>query len=186
MILDGLVDLSSPSMDPNGQEIYGIMISTAQCRISDIHACEVFIALTFCEAKKKKSTIVIWVDDRVGIADTKETNDKFVEKLAAKYKIKVIGEPYMLLKMHITSQIQKPHHPTLTNPLYPPDIDEFDMEDANTVLMPMDPNMIQHKSNDGLAINQQNGISYATYIGKMLDATHAIRPDILFVTIMMA
>jgi len=87
----------------------------------------------------------------------------------------------MLLEMHITSQIQKPHHPTLTNTLYLPDIDEFNMEDANTVLMPMDPNVIQHK-----AINQQNRISYATYIGKMLDATHAIRPDILFVTIMMA
>ena len=43
--------------------------------------------------EEKKSTIVIWVDDMVGIADTKETNDKFVEKLAAKYKIKVIGEP---------------------------------------------------------------------------------------------
>ena len=119
-------------------------------------------------------TIVIWVDDMVGIPNTKETNDKFVEKLAAKYKIKVIGEPYILLKMHITSRIRKPHHPTLTNTLYLPDIDEFDMEDANTVLMPMDPNVIQHESTDGLAINQQNRISYATYIGKMLDATHAM------------
>jgi hypothetical protein len=38
----------------------------------------------------------------VGIANTKETNEKSVEKLAAKYKVKVIGELYMLLEMHIT------------------------------------------------------------------------------------
>jgi hypothetical protein len=38
----------------------------------------------------------------VDIANTKDTNDKFVEKLAEKYKIKVIGELYMVLKMHIT------------------------------------------------------------------------------------
>jgi hypothetical protein len=30
--------------------------------------------------------IVIWVDDMVGIVNTKETNDKFVEKLAASKK----------------------------------------------------------------------------------------------------
>jgi len=50
----------------------------------------------------KISIIVVWVDVMVGIANTKETNDKFVEKLAAKYKIKVIGEQYMLLIMYIT------------------------------------------------------------------------------------
>jgi hypothetical protein len=48
------------------------------------------------------SIIVVWADDMVGIANTRETNDKFVEKLAAKYKTKVIGEQYMLLVMHIT------------------------------------------------------------------------------------
>ena len=39
---------------------------------------------------------------KVGPINTKETNDKFVEKLAAKYEIKVIGELYMLLGIHIT------------------------------------------------------------------------------------
>ena len=48
------------------------------------------------------SIIVVWGDVMVGIANTKETNDKFVEKLAANYKIKVIGEQHMLLVMHIT------------------------------------------------------------------------------------
>ena len=84
------------------------------------------------------------------------------------------------------SQSQKPHRPTLTNPLYLPHIDEFDMEDADTVLMPMDLNMVQHESNNGLAINEQNGIPYVTYISKLLGATHAMRPDILYATVMMA
>lgn len=46
--------------------------------------------------------------------------------------------------------------------------------------------MIQHESNNGLAINEQNGIPYATYIGKLLGATHAMRADILYATAMMA
>jgi hypothetical protein len=44
------------------------------------------------------------------------------------------------------------------------------MENVNTVSMPMGPNVIQHKSNDGLAINEQNRISNAKYVGKLLDA----------------
>jgi hypothetical protein len=49
--------------------------------------------------------------------------------------------------------------------------------DQHDSSLPMDPNVIQHESTGGLAINQQNRISYATYIGKMLDATHPMRPD---------
>ena len=36
------------------------------------------------------------------MANTKGTDGKVTKKLAAKYKIKVIGEQYMLLIMHIT------------------------------------------------------------------------------------
>jgi len=64
--------------------------------------------------------------------------------------------------------------------------DEFDMEMQITVSMPMDLNVVQHKSNNGLAINEQNGIPYATYIGKLLGATHAMRPNILYAIIMIA
>ena len=59
------------------------------------------------------------------------------------------------------------------------------MEDADTVSIPMDPNVVQHESNNGLAINEQNGIPYATYIGKLLGATHAMWADIPYATAMM-
>ena len=59
------------------------------------------------------------------------------------------------------------------------------MEKENTVSMPMGPNMIQHESNDGLAINNQNGISKVTHISKLLDAAHAMQPDIISMTVMM-
>jgi hypothetical protein len=61
-------------------------------------------------------------------------------------------------------------------------LNEFDMENANTVSMPMGLNVIQHESNDGLVINEQNGISNATYISKLLDAAHSTRPDIIYAT----
>jgi hypothetical protein len=53
------------------------------------------------------------------------------------------------------------------------------MENANTVSM--GPNVIQHESNDRLAIHEQNGISNATYIGKLLDAAHSTPLNILHV-----
>src|ERR1700735_4408507 len=93
----------------------------AQCWILDIHACNVFIVLTFCKMKEKISTIVGWVDDMVGIANTKETNNKVVDKLAAKYKIKVIGKLNILLRVHIMTM--KIAQSDSQNPLYLPDIE---------------------------------------------------------------
>lgn len=61
MVLDEFVDLSNPSMDLD-----------RQCPLR-LH----FENFDYCR-------IIVWVDDMVGIANTKETNDKFVEKLAAK------------------------------------------------------------------------------------------------------
>jgi len=58
MVLDEFVDLSNPSMDLD-----------RQC----------LLHLHF-----ENLIIVVWVDDMVGIVNTKETNAKFLEKLAAK------------------------------------------------------------------------------------------------------
>jgi hypothetical protein len=68
----------------------------------------------------------------VGIAKTKETNDKVVNKLAAKYKIKVIGKPIVLLGRH--------NYENHTNRLSQTDsihqiLKEFNMENVNTVSM---------------------------------------------------
>ena len=60
------------------------------------------------------------------------------------------------------------------------------MEDVNTVTMLMLLNVIQHDPNDGLAIKEQNIISYAAYISKMLDSMHAMQPNILYTTVIMA
>ena len=70
----------------------------AQCWISDIYTHKVFIVLTFCKIKEEISIIVRWVNGMVGIVNT---NHKVVDKLAAKYKIKVIGELNILLRVHI-------------------------------------------------------------------------------------
>jgi hypothetical protein len=81
--------------------------------------------------------IVGWVYDMAGIANTKETNDKVVEKLAATYKRKVIGEPNILLRMHITRDYEN-HAIRLSQTHYIHQIlKEFDMENANTVSIPV-------------------------------------------------
>ena len=87
--------------------------------------------------EEKISIIVVWVDDMVGIVNTTETNDKVVEKLAAKYKIKVIGEPNILLGMHITHDYEN-HTIRFSQTHYIHQmLKEFDMENANTVSMPI-------------------------------------------------
>ena len=96
MVLDEFVDLSNPSMDSNRQKMYGIMLNFRYTCLQSVH-CTCIL-----QDKENFLIIVVWVDDMVGVANTKETNEKFAEKLAAKYKIKVIGEQYMLLGMHIT------------------------------------------------------------------------------------
>jgi hypothetical protein len=82
------------SIYPNRQKAYGTMLNFRYTRLQSVHCA--------CILRGEERIIVVWVDDMVSVANTKETNDKFVEKLAAKYKIKVIGELYMLLGMHIT------------------------------------------------------------------------------------
>jgi len=116
----------------------------------------------------------------VGIAKTKETNDKVVNKLAAKYKIKVIGKPIVLLGRH--------NYENHTNRLYPPDIEGVQYGECEYCIDDycMDLNVIQHESNDRLATNEQNGISNATHIGKLLYVAHATRPNIILPTITMA
>jgi hypothetical protein len=105
----------------------------------------------------------------VGIATTEETNGEVVEKSAAKYKIKAIGK-VNIPRMHI-NHVHENYSIRLSQSDHIQQIlMEFKMENSNTVLMPMGPNMIQHESNDGLA---QDGISNATYISKLLDAAHA-------------
>ena len=85
----------------------------------------------------------------------------------------MIGELNILLGMHITHDYEN-HTIQLSQTHYIHQIlKEFDMENVNTVSMPMGPNVIQHKSNDRLVINEQNKISNVKYIGKLLDAAHA-------------
>ena len=62
MILDEFEDFSNPSMDLDRQCLLCLHFE---------------ILINF-----------IWVDDMVGISDTKETNDKFVKKVSSKVKTK--------------------------------------------------------------------------------------------------
>jgi hypothetical protein len=71
--------------------------------ISDVPAAKYLLHLYFARLKKKSISIV-WVDDMVGIANTKGTDGKVTKKLAAKYKIKEIGERNIPLGMHITRE----------------------------------------------------------------------------------
>jgi hypothetical protein len=66
MVLDKFVDLSNPSMDPNRHKMCGIMLDFRYTHLKSVHyTCilwdeEIFII------------IVVWIDDMVGVANTKK------------------------------------------------------------------------------------------------------------------
>jgi hypothetical protein len=56
----------------------------------------------------KFSIVLVWVDDIMAFRDSAATNNELVKKLKEKYEVKVIGEPTLLLAIHITRD--RPNH----------------------------------------------------------------------------
>jgi hypothetical protein len=98
--------------------------------------------------------------------------------MKSKYTVKVIGEPTMLLGIHITR-----NHIKRTIRLS--QVTTFSMENANPVSMPMDPNAVLRK-NEESGGDWHASKAYATAIGKLLYTAHATHPNILYAVVTLA
>ena len=47
------------------------------------------------------SILIVYVDDANAFAEKKSTNDKLVRQLRERYELTVIGEPKLMLRIHI-------------------------------------------------------------------------------------
>jgi hypothetical protein len=134
------------------------------------------------------STIPVWVDNITAFALSPQTNEKMIKKLKEKYEVKVIGEPSMLLGIHVQRN-RKQRMITLSQSRYIQKIlVRAGMENAKPVSTPMDPN-VTLQENAGDEIRNNEGLTqndYATRIGELLYAAHATRPDILYATVTLA
>jgi hypothetical protein len=136
----------------------------------------------------KFSIALIWVDDITAFGDSVTTNNELVEKLKKKYEVKVIGEPTLLLGIHITQD--RPNRTiTLSQKRYITKIlERARMEDSKLVHTPMDPNvaLVANTSEPEQKETKPTSVAYATHIGELLYAAHATRPDILYATTTLA
>jgi hypothetical protein len=136
----------------------------------------------------KFSIIIIYVDDILAVANSKEMNDEAEKALKSKYEIKVIGDPALLLGIQITRD-RKQQTISLSQSQYIHRmLKRFGMEKANPVSTPMDINVKLYDTPDGEEHNNEENksLNYATAIGSLMYAAHATRPDILYAVITLA
>ena len=136
----------------------------------------------------KFSIVLIWVDDITAFADSPETNQELVEKLKRKYEIKVLGEPTLLLGIHIQRNWDR-RIMMLSQKRYVLKIlERAGMENLKPTTTPMDTNVLltENTAEPKENKNGRTSIEYATRIGELLYAAHATRPDILYAMITLA
>jgi Reverse transcriptase (RNA-dependent DNA polymerase) len=134
------------------------------------------------------SIVLVWVDDITIFGDTAATNEELVKKLQKKYDVKVIGEPTLLLGIHIERDREK-RAVTLSQKRYITKIlERTGMSDSKPVYTPMDPNvaLVANINENNEKGTGRTSVEYATRIGELLYAAHATRPDILYATTTLA
>jgi hypothetical protein len=126
------------------------------------------------------SILIVYIDDANAFAE-KSTNDELIRQLQKRYEITVMGEPTLLLGIHIERD-RKNRTLTLSQNRYIWKIlEKAGMGDCSLVSTPMDPNVALCKTEGSDEDeNQTRTNDYAAFIGELLYAAHATRPDILY------
>ena len=146
----------------------------------------------YCTYVKKTdndlSILIIWVDDIDAFARKRSMNDWIISKLKEKYTVSVLGEPTLVLGIHIKRD-RKNQTITMSQKRYIQKIlEKARMKDAKLVSTLMDPNVMlcENDVKKDEYKDSHTSIKYAAHIGKLLYAAHATRPDILYTTITLA
>jgi hypothetical protein len=122
--------------------------------------------------------MIVWVDNIITVANNIAEIDHAEAEMKSKYTVKVIGEPTMLLGIHITR-----NHAEQMIRLS--QVTTFGMENANPASTPMDPNVVL-RENEELGGDSHASQAYVTAIGKLLYAAHATHPNILYAVVTLA
>jgi hypothetical protein len=135
------------------------------------------------------SIIVLWVDDILAAANNRTMIERLVADLKKHYTIKVMGEPSLMLGIHISRNRAK-QTIRLSQTHYIKDmLQKYGMASANRVSTPMDPNVnlyVEEGKDERREEDEDSPSSYATKIGSLLYAVHSTRPDILYAVVTLA
>jgi hypothetical protein len=136
------------------------------------------------------SIIVLWVDDILAAANNRAMIERLVTNLKKHYTIKIMGEPTLMLGIHISRDRAK-RTIRLSQTHYVKDmLQKYGMTNANGVSTPMDPNVNLYIDDEGKDekrdVDEDSPGNYATKIGSLLYAAHSTRPDILYAVVTLA
>jgi hypothetical protein len=134
------------------------------------------------------SILIVYVDDANAFAEKKSTNDELVRQLQKRYEITVLGEPTLLLGIHIQRDRRNRTITLSQNRYIRKMLEKAGMSDCKPVSTPMDPNVALCKTegSDGNDDQERTKNDYAACIGELLYAAHATRPDILYAIVTLA
>ena len=114
----------------------------------------------------------MWVDDLISFTNSPAKSDRVEKELKSKFKIKILGEPLLLLGMKI-SWNKELKIITLSQTHYIDKIlKQVRPQDANSVATPIDPgvNLEFDKEEHNQMINDQASGTYVKVIGSLMYA----------------
>ena len=134
------------------------------------------------------SILIVYVDDANAFAKKKSTNDELVKQLKRHYEITVMGEPTLLLGIHIERDWKNRTLTLSQNRYIRKILEKAGMGDCKLVSTPMDLNvtLCKTETSDESKDRTHTENDYAACIGELLYAAHATRPDILYAVVTLA
>ena len=120
--------------------------------------------------------ITVWVDNLLLFASTQQLCEKMKKDLRSEWEITDLGEPAKIIGIEIarnTNSIKIYQKQYVRNILA-----QENMERANSVGMPLDPNVTLEKNPDGQEGSRSN--SYMKLLGELQFLANATRPDIAY------
>ena len=120
--------------------------------------------------------ITVWVDDLLLFTSTQQLCERMKKDLRSEWEITDLGEPAKIIGIEIardSNSIKISQKQYVRNILA-----QENMERANSVGMPLDPNVILEKNPDGQEGSRSN--SYAKLLGELQFLANATHPDIAY------
>ena len=134
------------------------------------------------------SILIVYVDDANAFAEKKSTNDDLIRELRKRYEITVLGEPNLMLGIHVQRDRRNRSITLSQNRYIRKILEKAGMSDCRPVSTPMDPNiaLCKTKESEEDENEEHTKTDYAACIGELLYAAHATRPDILYAIVTLA
>ena len=132
------------------------------------------------ECDGETAGITVWVDDLLVFTKTEEEGNELARDLKSEFEVNDMGEPKMIIGVEIKRD-RDSQSLTISQKNYVRTVlEHFGLAKANSVAMPLDPNIILQKPQENETIKTEDKLAkgYATVVGAIGYAAMLTWPDI--------